>query len=247
MVSYVGDASEDVSLGMYTDADFASDVKASLSTSGASLKMEGPNTSFVLGALSKKQSAVSHSSTESEIIAAEIALRTEGLPMMSLVDYVLKRPIRMNFYEDNQSAIKIIETGYSQQMRHVARTHRVDIAWIKERFDTDNIDMRYIETQRQAADIFTKHFTCKFKWYGSLLSINHFPNFTAEWLLNGSPINVTEPYIQDTVPYVPNEGDPIAFDDDELADWSAIGDYAGQKPNPSLKWSAKAPKRHRKK
>ena len=115
LVSWVGDGPNDVSLSLYTDADFASDVKSSLSTSGASLKIEGPNTSFVLAAMSKKQTAVSHSSTESEIIAAETALRTEGLPTQTLMEHVLGLPpggATLNFYEDNQSAIKIIESGY---------------------------------------------------------------------------------------------------------------------------------------
>ena len=39
--------------------------------------------------------------------------------------------------------------------------------------------MKYITTERQAADIFTKHFTDRLKWYQSLLLINHYPNFRA--------------------------------------------------------------------
>ena len=149
MVSWCGDELKDVNLGLYTDADFASDVKASLSTSGASLKVEGPKTNFVIGAMSKKQTAVSHSSTESEIVAADMAIRTQGIPALIAFDVIADRPVNLNFYEDNQSTIKIIESGYSQQMRHISRTHRVDLAWLKERFEKDTITMRYIETQRQ--------------------------------------------------------------------------------------------------
>ena len=80
--------------------------------------------------MSKKQTAVSHSSTESEIVAADMAIRTQGIPALIAFDIVADRPVNLDFYEDNQSTIKIIESGYSQQMRHISRTHRVDLAWL---------------------------------------------------------------------------------------------------------------------
>ena len=190
LVSWAGDSTDDIHLSLYTDADFASDVKASLSTTGASLKIEGPNTSFVLSALSKKQTAVCHSSTESEIVAADTSIRTVGIPTMILIDFVLNRGVKLHFYEDNRSAIKIIESGYSQTLRHISRTHRVNLAWLKDQLTKLNIDMKYITTERQAADIFTKHFTDRLKWYAALLAINHYPNFSVEWLLDLSLIHI---------------------------------------------------------
>ena len=219
------------SLSLYTDADFASDVKASLSTTGASLKIEGPNTSFVLSALSKKQTAVCHSSTESEIVAADTSIRTVGIPTMILIDFVLNRGVKMNFYEDNQSAIKIIESGYSQTLRHISRTHRVNLAWLKDQFTKLNIDMKYITTERQAADILTKHFVDRLKWYAALLAINHYPNFSVEWLMDGSPVNLEEPYIRDTVPYKHSTSKKHTFDDGTLEEFDILseGEYADTK------------------
>ena len=98
----------------------------------------------------------------------------------TLLDKVLDRDVHCNFYEDNQAAILILENGGSSALRHVGRTHRVDLAWMYERFNEDNIKVRYIESNRQCADIYTKHFTDRYKWYQSLILINHYPNFHSE-------------------------------------------------------------------
>ena len=42
-------------------------------------------------------------------------------------------------------------------MRHVQRTHRIDLDWLFERLRDDNaISMRYVNTKQQLADILTK-------------------------------------------------------------------------------------------
>ena len=71
MVSDVGDSPDKLFLPLYSDADFASDLKTSRSTSGTFLKIAGPNTSAPLAAQSKKQTAASHSTPEAEIVAAD--------------------------------------------------------------------------------------------------------------------------------------------------------------------------------
>ena len=132
------------------------------------------------------------------------------------MDLITNRQIPLNFYEDNQSTMKIIENGYSQPMRHISRTHRVDLAWLKERFTNDNVKMKYIETQRQCADIFTKHFTDKVKWLGVCTLINHYPNYSDKWLQSGAHVHSTEYDIRDKIPYKLNSHDIHGFDEDEL-------------------------------
>ena len=56
----------------------------------------------------EKKGAVSHSTAESEMVAADLALRTEALPLMTLFDAILKREIRLLFLEDNQATLRII-------------------------------------------------------------------------------------------------------------------------------------------
>ena len=47
--------------------------------------------------------------------------------------------------------------GRSPLLRHVARTHRIDLDWLFERLREDpGIFMRYVGTAEQIADIFTK-------------------------------------------------------------------------------------------
>ena len=51
----------------------------------------------------------------------------------------------------------MIIKGRSPVMRHVVRTHRVDLDWLSERIREDpGISIRFIETKNQLADILTK-------------------------------------------------------------------------------------------
>ena len=76
-------------MALYCDADFAGDRQTSKSTSGRVLALVGPKTFAPIAAASKGQSAVSHSSTESEMISLEEAVRTEGIPALSFWDAIL--------------------------------------------------------------------------------------------------------------------------------------------------------------
>ena len=60
-------------------------------------------------------------------------------------------------FEDNEAVIKMIIKGRSPTMRHVARTHRVDLDWLFDRINMDpRIQIRYIDTKHQIADILMK-------------------------------------------------------------------------------------------
>ena len=80
MSGWVGDPATLCSLHLYSDADFAGCQRSNRSTTGVCLAIEGPHTCLPLSAVSKKQSAVSHSTPEAEIVAGAYALRHEGLP-----------------------------------------------------------------------------------------------------------------------------------------------------------------------
>ena len=49
-------------------------------------------------------------------------------------------------------------------MRYLQRTAGVHIGWLFERFQSDYLDLRYEESAKMAADIFTKAFTDQQKW-----------------------------------------------------------------------------------
>ena len=81
--SYIGDSVDQCRLWLFADADHAGkhDNKR---TSGTPLALVGPNTYFPLSAFSKKQASISISSTEAEVVCANIALRTVGLPSSAI-------------------------------------------------------------------------------------------------------------------------------------------------------------------
>ena len=131
------------------------------STSGVFLALYGPHSFFPLGGQSKKQTAVSHSTVEAEIVAANHALRTSGLPALELWDKILDRSNVLQVYQDNQATARIMTTGRAPALRHCKRTHCVSVAWIHERVSGDDINLNDCVSDVMAADIFTKHFINK--------------------------------------------------------------------------------------
>ena len=125
-----------------------------------------------LAAISKKQTCVSHSTPEAELVAADLALRAEGLPALDIWEVILGRPVKLAFQEDNQAAIVVLRSGYSTALRHMGRTHKVCLKWMHERVENKDIELEYCESSKQAADVFTKAFTEPIKWADALSNIN---------------------------------------------------------------------------
>ncbi len=85
------------------------------------------------------------------------------LDMFGSIDYVPPfLPIKQGFaklyaLEDNDAVIKMTVKQRSPTMRHVSRTHRVDLDWLFERISKDpGIFVKYVPTKEQIADILTK-------------------------------------------------------------------------------------------
>ena len=76
-------------LGLFQDSDFAGDLEDSKSTAGGTLFIFGSLTFLPISWMCKKQTSVSHSSTESEIISLDTGLRLDGLPALELWDLVV--------------------------------------------------------------------------------------------------------------------------------------------------------------
>ena len=220
---HVGDTAKQCSLGLFQDSDFVGDLEDSKSTSGGTLCIFGSHTFVPISWMSKKQTAVSHSSTESEIISLDTGLRLYGIPALELWDPIVsvlgsvsqvsdrsgkpesdvhkhhKSQKKINVMEnihsvssnvqssrqeallyvfvDNEAVIKMIIKGRSPTMRHVSRTHRVALDWLFDRINVDpNIQIKYIDTKNQLADILTRENFTRDEWNYllSLLNIIHF-------------------------------------------------------------------------
>ena len=75
---YVGNTAKQCRLGLFQDCDFAGDLEDSKSTSGGTLCVFGSHTFVQISWMCKKQTSVSHSSTESEIISLDAGLKLDG-------------------------------------------------------------------------------------------------------------------------------------------------------------------------
>ena len=145
-------------LALYVDADFAGEKSDAKSKSGGYLVFKGPNTFFPLAWVSKGQTSVSRSTTESEIVSLAHSLFQEGLPALSLWERLLGRTtVQLVIHEDNQATILVAKKGYSPKLRHIERTHKVNLRSISEQLEEGTgVEIEYVDTAEQAADIFTK-------------------------------------------------------------------------------------------
>ena len=76
-------------------------------------------------------------------------------------------------FEDNEAVIKMIIKGRCPTMRHVSRTHRVALDWLFDRINLDTkIQIKYIDTKNQLADILTKGNFTRDEWNHLLCLFN---------------------------------------------------------------------------
>lgn len=133
----------------YSDSDFASDLDTRRSTSGyIFLLTNGPVTWR-----SRRQNVVSLNTTEAEYIAASLASK-EVLwlrKFLSDIGYECVGPTKLKV--DNESAIKLIKNPEFH-----SRTKHIDIQYhfIRENYENKIIDVVYVPSEDQLADIFTK-------------------------------------------------------------------------------------------
>ena len=68
-------------------------------------------------------------------------------------------------FEDNEAVIKMIIKGRSPTMIHISRTHRVALDWLFDRINLDSkIQIKYIDTKNQLADILAKGNFTRDEW-----------------------------------------------------------------------------------
>ena len=85
---HVGNIAKQCRLGLFQHSDFPGDLEDSKSTSGE-LCVFGSHTFVPISWMCKKQTSVSHSSTESEIISLDTGLRLDGLLALELWDLIV--------------------------------------------------------------------------------------------------------------------------------------------------------------
>ena len=115
----MGNTAKQCRLGLFQDSDFAGDLEDSKSTSGGTLCIFGSPTFVPISWMCKKQTAVSHSSTESEIISLDTGLRLDGLPALELWDLMVSVLGNVSRVSDRS-----VQPDSDVQIRHV--TENID-------------------------------------------------------------------------------------------------------------------------
>ena len=115
-VAWCNDIVENLSVRLYAGAGFAGCLETSRSTSGVYLCIRGPGTAFPIAGSSQRQTHVSHSTPEAEIVAADFAIRTIGIPALTLWSTLLQKDACLQFHEDNQAMIAVMKSGRSDKL-----------------------------------------------------------------------------------------------------------------------------------
>ncbi|KXJ72391.1 hypothetical protein RP20_CCG018186 [Aedes albopictus] len=136
----------------FCDADWANDVADRRSVSGYLFKVYGCTTIWA----TRKQRTVSLSSTEADMVALCEAT-CEGVWIVRLLKELglqIKAPVP--YFEDNQSAIRVMEEPRDRsKLKHIDVKHN----FVKELVQNGSIELKYVPSERQEADILTKGLT----------------------------------------------------------------------------------------
>ena len=83
---------------------------------------------------------------------------------------LLARSVTLRVHEDDQATILVVKKGYNSKLRHITRTHKVNLSCLSEIFRDDSAEIEYIHTDEEAADIFTKALP-PHKWAAALIPL----------------------------------------------------------------------------
>ncbi|QRW15624.1 Gag-Pol polyprotein/retrotransposon [Rhizoctonia solani] len=133
----------------YIDADYAGDPNTSQSTTGWTFMIGGASIAWS----SRKQPTISLSSTEAEYVAAASATRKLIWlrQFLSELDLLPEGPTTL--LTNNQSSMALAKNPINHQCtKHIRIKHH----FIREMIELKEVDLQYIPTNKQVADILTK-------------------------------------------------------------------------------------------
>ncbi len=140
---------ENAGLYVYTDADFAGDVDDRKSTSGSIFFLNGGPVAWA----SKKQPCTFLSTTEAEYISACQGTKTAVWLGYLLEDLTGEEITKESMFCDNEGAFRLVyNPEFHQRTKHI----KLKWHWIREQVNEDKIVVKFVGTNDQLADIFTK-------------------------------------------------------------------------------------------
>ena len=69
---------------------------------------------------------------------------------MDLWEVLLGRLVSMTLMEDNESTFQIIKTGKNPTMRHISRTHGVNVQWLHDAYSKRLFNMKVTKTENRS-------------------------------------------------------------------------------------------------
>ncbi|KAH9744437.1 retrovirus-related pol polyprotein from transposon RE2 [Citrus sinensis] len=157
--------SQHMQINCFSDSDWACDRDDRKSVAGYAVFL-GPN---LVSWSSKKQHVVSRSSIESEYKALALATTEVTWVKGLLTELKIKIDHTPIMWCDNQGAISLVMNPvYHAKTKHI----ELDIHFIRENVQANQIEVNYVPSEDQAADIFTKALTYgQFSYLRSKLNI----------------------------------------------------------------------------
>ena len=154
---------QNIRLVAWPDADLNGCYLTTKSTSGFFLELVGADgRSFPLNWGSKRQGGTAQHTAEAEVVSLASCLRSELIPMQSLLQQILLMAIPGDLMEDNNSTIIAVNKGYSPAMRHLARTQRTALGLVHDVITEEpnpgegRIGVLKADTDKHKGDMFTK-------------------------------------------------------------------------------------------
>jgi hypothetical protein len=143
----------------YSDSDWAGELDTRRSTTGYVFLMAGGDGKPCSGAVSvnsRLQPTVALSSTEAEYMAVCSAAQEAIYLRVVLFDMGMPQRYPTRIYEDNTAAIRLANAAVGQWH---PRTRHVDVRYkfVKERVRSNEIELVYVKTTEQLADLLTKN------------------------------------------------------------------------------------------
>jgi hypothetical protein len=154
-LKYTGNSTGSFTLVGYADADYAGDKDNRRSTSGYAFTLSHGDDVNTIDWRAKQQEVVALSSAESELISACSATQTAIYIRQLLMDLGFKQDEPTVIMEDNQACIAMSNNPIThKRMKHIdVRFH-----FVREKVESKEVELVYIPTQHQLADILTKPF-----------------------------------------------------------------------------------------
>jgi hypothetical protein len=151
-IKYSGAGAGKLQLVGYCDADWAGDKETRRSTTAYIFMLAGACVSWA----SKLQPTVALSSAEAEYMAASSAAQ-EAIYLRRLLESLgHKQESPTIIYEDNQSCIAMADNpAQSQRIKHID----IKYHFVREKIQSGDIKLVYVQTERQLADLLTKALT----------------------------------------------------------------------------------------